>query len=160
MTLDELDRLTAQKAEYEKRARENGREAIAAGMTALLRMMPKVMSIEWTQYTPYFNDGEPCEFGVNEFYLRTVKDGPEVSHYDCMYLHSAMGDERWSDERLEVGLTDEDAARVGPIVRSLNEAEDVFLFAFGDHAKVIAKPVRDGDTVTGVDFEVEEYDHD
>jgi len=30
----------------------------------------------WTQYTPYFNDGEPCEFGANGFWIRTVKDAP------------------------------------------------------------------------------------
>lgn len=27
---------------------------------------PELNSFSWTQYTPYFNDGEPCEFGVHE----------------------------------------------------------------------------------------------
>lgn len=31
-------------------------------------------SFGWTQYTPYFNDGEPCIFGVNEPWFRTVAD--------------------------------------------------------------------------------------
>jgi len=28
----------------------------------------------WTQYTPYFNDGDPCEFGTSGFWIRTVED--------------------------------------------------------------------------------------
>jgi hypothetical protein len=30
----------------------------------------------WTQYTPYFNDGDPCEFGTTGLWIRTVKDIP------------------------------------------------------------------------------------
>lgn len=35
---------------------------------------PNVHSFGWTQYTPYFNDGDTCEFSVNEPWLRTVDD--------------------------------------------------------------------------------------
>jgi hypothetical protein len=27
---------------------------------------PGITAVIWSQYTPYFNDGSPCEFGVNE----------------------------------------------------------------------------------------------
>ena len=27
---------------------------------------PEINSVQWTQYTPYFNDGEECVFGVND----------------------------------------------------------------------------------------------
>jgi hypothetical protein len=30
---------------------------------------PKLKSFGWTQYTPYFNDGDTCEFGTNIDYL-------------------------------------------------------------------------------------------
>jgi hypothetical protein len=41
-------------------------------------------SIGWRQYTPYFNDGEPCEFGVGEPWFRTVEDvkGKPANRYD------------------------------------------------------------------------------
>lgn len=29
-----------------------------------------VLSLHWTQYTPYFNDGDACEFGTNEIFVR------------------------------------------------------------------------------------------
>lgn len=35
---------------------------------------PTIHSIGWYQYTPYFNDGEPCTFSVGEPWFRTVDD--------------------------------------------------------------------------------------
>lgn len=35
-------------------------------------------SFSWTQWTPYFNDGDPCDFGVNaeyDYYLNEANDG-------------------------------------------------------------------------------------
>ncbi|AKF13653.1 hypothetical protein PHIN3_390 [Sinorhizobium phage phiN3] len=34
-----------------------------------------VYAIHWTQYTPYFNDGEECEFGVNEINIAFTEEG-------------------------------------------------------------------------------------
>ena len=28
--------------------------------------MPALKAIRWNQYTPYFNDGDPCTFSVGE----------------------------------------------------------------------------------------------
>lgn len=28
---------------------------------------PEVTSVHWTQYTPYFNDGDECKFSINGF---------------------------------------------------------------------------------------------
>ena len=33
-----------------------------------------ILGAEWTQYTPYFNDGEECIFTVDELKLRVKKD--------------------------------------------------------------------------------------
>ena len=30
------------------------------------KKVPEVKVIKWAQYTPYFNDGDACIFGVNE----------------------------------------------------------------------------------------------
>jgi hypothetical protein len=35
---------------------------------------PLVTGIRWTQYTPYYNDGDPCIFGVNECALGLLAD--------------------------------------------------------------------------------------
>lgn len=36
---------------------------------------PKVTAIGWTQYTPHFNDGEPCEFSIYDRYFSTIPLG-------------------------------------------------------------------------------------
>ena len=33
---------------------------------------PEVEAVRWTQYSPYFNDGDVCEFGVNDPHIKFV----------------------------------------------------------------------------------------
>jgi hypothetical protein len=35
---------------------------------------PYFVAFGWTQYTPYFNDGDVCEFGVHTFWVKTRDD--------------------------------------------------------------------------------------
>lgn len=32
---------------------------------------PEVVEVRWRQYTPYFNDGDPCTFRANDFCILT-----------------------------------------------------------------------------------------
>lgn len=44
---------------------------------------PNVGGVQWTQYTPYFNDGDECIFSVNDMYLfPTGTDEDDLSGYD------------------------------------------------------------------------------
>jgi len=45
-----------------------------------------VENIFWAQYTPWFNDGETCEFGVNEVCL-ALKGDEDVCDYEGSTLH-------------------------------------------------------------------------
>lgn len=44
------------------------------------KKFPQVTAIVWTQYTPYFNDGDPCEFGVHTKYF-TTDEKPDLETY-------------------------------------------------------------------------------
>ena len=35
-----------------------------------LAAAPEIAALRWRQYTPYFNDGEPCTFSVNDLYAK------------------------------------------------------------------------------------------
>ncbi|MGC9439277.1 hypothetical protein [Streptomyces sp. WG5] len=35
---------------------------------------PTITRFGWTQYTPYFNDGDTCEFGVHGLWVRTTAE--------------------------------------------------------------------------------------
>jgi hypothetical protein len=125
---------------------------------------PGVRGLVWEQYTPYFNDGEPCEFSVGD--VRVLLDGVDedtedfdleygdsVSDYDT-YRHGGTypygGDldaVNWVDFNGVSGRT------LYELIRSLNTAawENVARANFGDHAQVTATPEG---------FNVEYYEHD
>jgi hypothetical protein len=151
-----------------------------AMFTELFAEAPNLKSFGWTQFTPYFNDGNSCEFGVNFDYPYingSNEDYDEESDisikiYDYKNLETEE-DVRINDEVAEkVGYTwykgkrigerglyydtnyDEAAAKaVDQIKEVLNSIpEDFFKDLFGDHAKITLH--ADGS------IEVEEYEHD
>jgi len=100
---------------------------------------PEIKAIVWTQYAPYFNDGEACEFGVNEMYVTTTDPDSE----DFCTRDVAWGDDDgivWEHD-----AANEFTSTLAAI------PEDVMRSIFGDDALVMITP--DG-------IVVEEYDHD
>jgi hypothetical protein len=93
---------------------------------------PWVESFKWRQYTPYFNDGDECTFGVRQDY-----DDIDINEVNC-----------WDDEKKEEQKPVYE--EVSDILTSV--PEDFYKDLFGDHCEVTIK--RNG-TV-----ETEEYDHD
>lgn len=104
----------------------------------------------WVQYTPGFNDGEPCEFGVHEVsYCRKLtsedlsKDGTGLNDLEDVYIdHSdCNGDSEGFEcsDNYYVSIDYKDPKRKIEFPEDLKEAfelEDVFCAAFGNGAKV------------------------
>lgn len=61
---------------------------------AAILIYPEVTGIAWTQYTPYFNDGEPCVFRAGEPYF--CFEGVELSDEEEAYY-----DYSWMEEDFE-----------------------------------------------------------
>lgn len=120
---------------------------------------PQVKELVWTQYTPYFNDGDECIFLVNDMYY-DIKDvnEEEDDDDDCCdedryrgstykYRNKTNPFEELSTEQFQ--QLDE---QVCAFVTSINKLPDnVFKATFGDHVRVIARS-------TG--FEVQDYEHE
>lgn len=126
---------------------------------------PTIVEFGWRQYTPYFNDGEPCEFGVSGTWVRTTADKDAEEDELEMWGHRSLGEvtTEWAENpdtgrREKSGETYEgpDRARYDRC-KALEKAveggafEHVLLEAFGDHAEV---------TVRRTGIEVEFYSHD
>lgn len=99
---------------------------------------PGVKMITWTQYTPYFNDGEECVFSVNEIYFFSgTKNEIESEEVDCR-------------EDSELTIRPE-----GPLSFMKNEIEsipeEIMQDVFGNHAEIIVTPDN---------IEIREYEHD
>ena len=116
--------------------------------------LDNVESIRWTQYTPYFNDGDPCMFGTGELFVKLV-DGDDtagdeedgyISAYDMTEHLHGYG----NPPTINPGCEDVYAA-----MKALNDQfghfEDFLIVSFGDHAQV---------TATSDGFDIAFYEHD
>lgn len=115
---------------------------------------PNVHSVRWTQYTPYFNDGEPCIFRINEASVKLVQDNPDLIANDFGYLDTyAMRDYSGGYGKsvsILPGLKNLYLA-LNALNSQIDHFEDFLRESFGDHAEVTA--LSNG-------FDVEFYEHD
>lgn len=140
----EYDALVAGVAAAKAKVAESGRAAVASLLKQFFVEYPSVTGVGWTQYTPYFNDGDPCVFRLGEFHV-TTKTGIDFSEVTSIY-----------DEADEAAFQDsysvDDATVNEGVCRLVRSSErDLFEAAFGDHVMVIATPAG---------FHVSEYSHD
>lgn len=139
-------------AEFEKVKTELRTKAEAAINVAFKECFdnhPELTCISFTAFTPYFNDGEPCEYGVHSFHVSNAKDIDSVSPYGEL-----DGDD--SEEFIKSSWNDKENvyADVWAIEKfaGSNLGEELFEHAFGDG--VFVRVTRDGDIIIG------EHDHD
>ena len=62
-----FDELKEMKAAYDRKLQQEGEAAVKDAFKDLFDKYPEVRSVVWSQYTPYFNDGDVCYFSVHEF---------------------------------------------------------------------------------------------
>jgi hypothetical protein len=143
---EEYDVLVKGIEDAKSRVRVAGKSAVAALFRKFFAEHPSIRAIGWTQYTPHFNDGGACEFGLREFYAST-KDG--VDYAEVSSLYDDDDEDLFQDSYSLEGSDKRTAAVLDALGRSADE--DVFKAAFGDHVMVIATPEG---------FHVNEYSHD
>lgn len=122
--------------------------------------VPGIEAVKWQQYTPYFNDGEPCIFRIYTAYVRITGDDPEVGDYadgfrSTYELYDYVVGERYVRKFNPIAGYDSkaiyDALAVFEDVLSSGSHYTVLNDKFGDPAEVVAR--TDG-------FTVEFYEHD
>lgn len=144
------------KTEREKLAsqiRDNAKVLFRQASGTLFTEYPNLIAYGWTQYTPYFNDGDTCEFGSNHddpgivltSDLSEFTDGTfDIDEFDIydFYKSSYSADKRDPADNKAI-----DAVR--EFLRLFDD--DDMYGMFGDHR--VIKITRDG-------VEVEDYDHE
>jgi len=126
-----FDELEALKKAYDEKLEKEGENAVKEVFKEFFDKHPSAESISWTQYTPYFNDGDPCYFSVNEMELNA--------------------DEDYEDEEKNSEESQEDPTLTDDFWELQNIPEEVLKSVFGDHVSVTA--TRDG-------FNVRKCNHD
>lgn len=154
--MNKIEELVAEynkmKEEFQKKAQEAFKEVFKQFWTD----HPTIEYVVWNQYTPYFNDGEPCTFSVGEIsgltkvgHEKWQEDGGWAEEY-AAYTYDYTKKKYEASEGETISEEEADSC-----VNALNELaklpDDIYLDMFGDHATVIA--TREG-------FSVEEFSHD
>jgi len=112
-----------------EKAKSVVKDAFRSAAKAVFDLHPELTKFSWTQYTPYFNDGDECVFGA---------------HIDYPYLNDEE-EEIWGDEHplLEANKS---------VVSFLSEFdEDDYKEMFGDHCRVTV--TRESIEVDGYEHE-------
>lgn len=138
-----ISELTVAKNAYDELVEQKvnvWKELLTEYIKDLVKDIPNFLRIEWTQYTPYFADGDRCEFGINstDLYLlepNEISDNADYHSIDGKYTYEVGKDIRRSIDSM------------------LYANYDLMLAAFDDGSKI---SYTRGDT----DLEVREYDHD
>jgi hypothetical protein len=130
----------------------------------LINESPEIEACRWVQYTPYFNDGEECKFGVHELELKFNPEmfphNEETEEDDCLDADGFVYEWRLG-EFLERGLDVLNVAQVVAVEKKvelfikihseLQNMDQCLKNTFGDHVKVV---------VTRTGIETEEFAHD
>lgn len=128
------------------------KEAFSEMAKTVFESNPDLKGFRWTQYTPYFNDGEACTFsaGSDDPDLFHPKDEANSYDDDDDAEIGWVSDLWWSGKYKNLQSPLRKAYK--DVQSFLGEFDDDdFLEMFGDHVRV---------TVTPEGVDVSEYDHD
>jgi len=83
--LADLSKMAEDYANLRKQFQKDAQERLKGAFKEVFDEYPDVdLKIVWTQYTPAFNDGEPCEFTLGEVEVTNLpNDEIASSHYDA-----------------------------------------------------------------------------
>lgn len=174
-----LNEIQKQIEKLEKQAHKESSKLISKGFKEVFKKHPDLKSFSWTQYTPYFNDGDECVFSAHTDYISINGSEECESIYEVRqfldtlhnpkkeitrlqkrieeykkekYDHSYLEDEI---KRIESGSIEETRNKlavledISQILSSIDD--DCYKSIFGDHVRV---------TVTKDGWSTESYEHD
>ena len=125
--------------EYKNKFEKQAKADLMDEFGKLFNAYPQVSAIRWNQYTPYFNDGDACVFGVGsiEVLIEAVKGFNGRSGWCSSYQ---IKTKKLSDA-------------IDEISRGVQAIPEIMQQAFGDHAEC---SIERGST----EIVVEEFEHD
>ena len=159
MNLEALKEKQKEIAKLKAEAQQMASDAFDNFCKEIFEKHPKIESFGWSQYTPYFNDGDTCTFSANTDYISIngeyVDDSKWVNETTVVDWGTWNRELRIYEGRVEVPNLDYDAElakgsdEVTEFLRNFDN--DFYITRFGDHAEI---------TVSKDGVDVDEYEHD
>lgn len=157
---DRLDKVDEIRADLNK-AEKSATKEIMSILKSLMKSNPLLKGVRWTQYTPHFNDGDACEFGIHgpefKFADSFLKDDEEEEFNDEGWFDEYTVDDEFFKKRKdilnheEINSLEETVANVDKVFEKLTSMETHLQNVFGDGFRI---------TVTSTGVESEEFEHD
>lgn len=157
-----VDRKMKELKKEEKVLGAKKREVVSELLTSLkdiIRSCEMIDSVRWNQYTPYFNDGEPCYFSVNNLeykFSEKFSAGAVSDETEDEYVYEWRLKEFFNKNKdiLNYEMLDglqKACDEMGDIHSHLMSLEDALREEFGDHSQI---------TLSKTGIEVDHYEHD
>lgn len=162
MTNTKLEQLVELKEKYIAMMKNDGKEIITQWLLQLAEFIPDLEAFHWTQYTPYFNDGDACTFSVNDIYYFTYGMRNEWTTQESEAYKVALPVDELIHEDDGEYLSSYSGVFEGKseLVNLLSDNDELFEHVFDDHSRIIATAVREDGKIVGFDYDVSEYNHD
>lgn len=154
-----LNKINKARQNYQSLMQEHGAALVEEMAKDIFDTFPCVRAIRWAQYTPYFNDGDPCYFRVREARIALNEDFMEnlqASERQCLYedQDSFLGFSYRLDDHPDTSGT-RMLKKIGNALEEfqgvLNNLSETMEETFGDHQQI---------TITRNGVKTEEYNHD
>lgn len=153
---NKFEEIISLRSELERKIKSFGKEAITEGFAPFFAANPAVDGVVWTQYTPYFNDGEACTFSVGDPALILDRETAARLRPDQDFDETEEDYTPWDHplcfESWDLRETEFNQEKIGFGAVWGQIPEEVFLSVFGDHVKVTL--MRDGNVT------IDDYEHD
>lgn len=148
-------KIAALKKEYQQVAQAD----FKAEFKQLFDEHEELKSVSWTQYTPYFNDGDECSFGAQTDYPcingndMNSGDSDELDGPDLVTMAEQEIGYTWNNTNKPNPAYDPKAAKIIAKIKKVlgDYSDDDYEEMFGDHVKVI---------VTRKGIKTEDYEHE
>jgi hypothetical protein len=152
-----LDALLSDFNQYKQQFQTQAQEKFKDYFVEFWDKNPSIKAVIWTQYAPYFNDGEPCVFSVYDAYF-TNAEGEDLNEVSWGGEYEGEKEGIWCDYSFGVswrpptpgGVNEESTKQLSKLICS-NEMESVMEMMFGSDSKVIA--TREGFQVEDISGE-------
>lgn len=147
-----FENMKAQIKEFRQKMKDEGKDFFLGLSKELFENHPKLLKFGWKQFTPYYNDGDPCVFSSYHTDPSILVDS-DAKDEDGK-LESWCDEDEWLYN--EAWFPQEDQSDGAKIYRDVEKTlsqfdDDDMENFFGDHVQVVVS--RDG-------VEVEDYEHD
>jgi hypothetical protein len=148
-SVSKLEAMRAVIEEQKKKLQEQFKTEFDLIVKDFFQAVPVIKSLTWTQYTPYFNDGDACYFSVNDIYFAS-DENEDCESYREVEEEDVFSDGLYSLKHSNI-LTKEQIAICEQMEALISGNEDIMEEIFGDHTLVV---LRESGS------ETQEYDHD